>query len=69
MTYTMSALSIAMIWLMGNKWKYAPIIGLINQIFWVIYVIDRSEYGLMPMAVAYTIIHARNCYKWLKEKE
>lgn len=66
MTYLMSLLSIAMIWLMGNKWKHAPLIGLINQILWFAYIFDRKEWGLLLMTIAYTVIHFRNWIKWRK---
>jgi len=67
MTYIMSVLSIAMIYLMGNRWKYAPIVGLINQTLWIYYTISKQEWGLAPMVIAYTVIHARNSFKWLNE--
>lgn len=67
MQIIISIMSIAMIVLMGNKWKHAPLIGLINQIFWAIYLISTKQYGLMISTAAYTFVHIRNYYKWLKD--
>lgn len=65
-SYILSAFSLVSLWLMGNKSKYGPIVGLANQILWVIYAINLEEYGLLIGVIAYTIIHIRNLIKWNK---
>ena len=59
--------SLTMMWLMGNKNKYAPLVGLFNQVLWITLVLITKQWGLMIGVVAYTIVHARNLYKWMQE--
>jgi hypothetical protein len=53
-----------MLWMMGNKSKYAPLIGIACQILWAIYAIWLQQYGLLISAFAYTGVHIRNYIKW-----
>jgi len=53
-----------MMWLMGNKNKYAPVIGLFNQILWIYLVLTTKQYGLLLGVMAYTIVHLRNFILW-----
>ena len=64
-----SITSIAMVWLMGNKTIYGPIMGLISQFFWFAYLVIFWEdaWGLTPAVVAFTIVHIRNLIKWRKK--
>lgn len=64
MTWILSATSGLMLWLMGNKNKYAPYVGILNQVLWVIYTIQSKQWGLLPGVLIYLIIHIRNAYKW-----
>jgi len=49
---------------MGNKNKYAPVIGLFNQILWIYLVLTTKQYGLLLGVMAYTIVHLRNFILW-----
>jgi len=60
-------LSVFVLILMGNKWRWAPIVGIITQIAWIIYVVIDKQWGLAPCVAAYLIVHIRNSVKWLKE--
>ena len=62
------SMSVIVLILMGNKWRYAPLVGVITQIVWIVYVIVERQWGLIPCVVAYTIVHIRNSRKWLKAK-
>lgn len=66
-SWVMSAMSVLMLWQMGNKSKYAPVTGLVNQIMWIVYVIGTQQWGLMPGVIAFTVVHTRNLIKWNKE--
>jgi hypothetical protein len=57
-----------MLWKMGNKVPYAPVIGLFNQIIWVVYVVMTKQWGLMPGVIMYAVIHARNTYLWQRDE-
>ena len=64
MDWILSGTSALMLWLMGNKSRYAPLIGLGNQCLWILYALRIRQYGLLPGIAAYTVIHARNAWKW-----
>lgn len=50
----------------GRKW--APIIGLAGQPFWLAFAIDTAAWGLMVLVVAYTLAYLRGFYlQWLME--
>jgi len=57
--------SISLLWLMGNRWKYAPLYGAFFQIFWFLYIYQTKHWGLLPGAIVYTLVHLRNAIKWL----
>jgi hypothetical protein len=67
MQYFLSIITGLSIWAMGNKTILGPIIGLITQVFWVIYVIMTSQWGLLPGVILLSAINLRNLIKWLKE--
>lgn len=60
-------MSMLMLWMMGNKNKFAPFIGIVAQILWIYYAISLKQYGLLFGTVGYLVIHGRNAYKWVKE--
>ena len=67
-SFMLSALSLLSLWLMGNKNKLGIVVGLANQLLWVVYAVMLKQYGLLIGVIAYTIIHIRNLAKWSKEK-
>jgi hypothetical protein len=69
MAWVLSATSCLMLWMMGNKSKWGPRLGIANQILWLVYAILIKEYGLIPGVIAYTVIHIRNLIFWEKAKE
>ena len=56
-----------MLCLMGNKNKYAPFVGIGNQVLWVIYVLMTKQHGLLLGVVMYLVVHIRNAMKWRNE--
>jgi len=66
MDWVISFTSCAMLWMMGNKSKWGPILGLVNQVLWVIYCVHIHQYGLLLGVVAYTVVHIRNAWLWRK---
>jgi hypothetical protein len=53
-----------MLWLMGNKSKWGPRIGLANQVLWMIYAVYTEQWGLVPGIIIYAVVHVRNMAKW-----
>ena len=43
MDWLLSLTSCMMLWLMGNKSKWGPIIGLGNQALWVVYAVHIEQ--------------------------
>lgn len=68
LSYVLSAFSLLSLWLMGNKSIYGAIVGIVNQALWIVYAIMLKQPGLLIGVIAYTVIHARNLIKWIKEK-
>lgn len=64
MSWVLSGTSGLMLWLMGNKSKWGPRIGLANQVLWVIYAVWLAQWGLLPGVLIYAVIHVRNIVKW-----
>ena len=66
MSWILSITSVIMLWLMGNKNKYAPYVGIFNQMLWIYFVLTTKQYGLLLGVVMYLIVHIRNAVKWQK---
>ena len=66
MTWVLSATSLIVLWLMGNKSKWANRLGLLNQVLWTVYAVSTKQYGLIPGVLAYSIIYVINIWKWEK---
>ena len=64
LAWILSGLSAIMLWLMGNRSKWGPRLGLANQVLWVIYAVGLRQWGLLPGIVLYTIVHLRNLLQW-----
>ncbi len=62
--WLMSALTVYMTVLAGNKSRYAWLIGLVNQALWLVWIVASSAWGLLPMNAALWIVYARNHAKW-----
>lgn len=66
--WLMSAITIYMTVLAGNKSKNAWLIGLANQLLWLVWIIATASWGLIPMNIALWIVYARNHMKWKSEQ-
>lgn len=67
MDWILSLLSCIMLWMMGNRNKYAPLLGIFAQVLWIYYAISLKQYGLLLGALLYTVVHIRNTILWWKE--
>jgi hypothetical protein len=67
LSWVLSGTSGLMLWLMGNKSKWGPRVGLANQILWAIYAVALKQWGLLPGVVLYAVIHVRNTIRWEKQ--
>lgn len=62
--WLMSAITIYMTLLAGNKNRNAWLIGLVNQALWLSWIITTHTWGLLPMNLALWIVYGRNHLKW-----
>lgn len=62
--WILSAITIWMTVLAGNKHPSAWLVGLGNQALWLIYIILTHQWGLLPMNAALWIVYGRNHFKW-----
>jgi len=62
--WLLSAITIWMTLLAGNKSPHAWAIGIVNQGLWLIWIINTRSWGLLPMNVALWIVYTRNHFKW-----
>jgi hypothetical protein len=62
--WLLSAITIWMTVLAGNKHPSAWLIGLINQALWLGWIVASSAWGLLPMNIALWIVCGRNHFKW-----
>lgn len=64
--WLLSAITIWMTVLAGNKHPSAWLVGLANQALWLTWIIATAAWGLLPMNVALWLVYARNHVKWAK---
>ena len=67
MPWLLSAITIWMTLLAGNKHPMAWAVGVVNQLLWLIWIIDVQALGLLPMNIALWVIYVRNHIKWDSE--
>lgn len=67
MPWLLSAITIWMTLLAGNKHPMAWAVGVVNQLLWLIWIIDVQAWGLLPMSIALWVIYVRNHIKWESE--
>jgi hypothetical protein len=62
--WLLSAITIYMTVLAGNKAKNAWLFGLANQALWLIWIVTTHSWGLVPMNLALWVVYSRNHLKW-----
>jgi hypothetical protein len=66
MPWLLSAITIYMTVLAGNKTRWAWAIGLANQAHWLVWIFAAQAWGLLPMNIALWIVYSRNHLKWMR---
>ena len=62
--WLLSAITIYMTVLAGNRNRWAWAVGLLNQALWLTWIVASSAWGLLPMNIALWVVYARNHFKW-----
>lgn len=68
MPWLLSAITIYMTVLAGNKNRHAWAIGLANQALWLVWIVASQSWGLIPMNLALWIVYGRNHLKWSADR-
>ena len=64
--YLLSAITIYMNVLAGQKRAHAWAVGLVGQIGWTTWIVMSSNWGFLPMNVALWIVYTKNHLRWSK---
>lgn len=62
--YILSAITAYTMLLAGNKKAGAWLVGLLNQVLWLTWIIVSGTWGLLPMCIVMVIVYIRNYLKW-----
>lgn len=62
--YILSAITIYMNVLAGNKAPHAWAVGLVGQAGWLTWIIVTANWGFLPMNIALWWVYGRNHLKW-----
>lgn len=65
--WLLSAITIWMTLLAGNKHPKAWAVGLVNQALWLVWIVSAGAWGLLPMNIALWAVYGRNHWKWKQE--
>jgi hypothetical protein len=65
--WLLSAITIWMTVLAGNKHPKAWLVGGANQGLWLFWIITVGAWGLLPMNIALWIVYGRNHLKWNRD--
>lgn len=64
--WLLSANTLYVMFLAGNKRRYAWALGLAGQALWLLWIILVQAWGLLPMNIGLWVVYSRNHLKWVK---
>ncbi len=70
LSFTVPAMSFGKSYVYGNKWKYAPLCGVVMQIGWMTYAWSLGwtvAPGMILLSHSLMLMEIRNSYKWLRK--
>lgn len=59
-----SAATLWGMYLVGNKNWWGWIVGLFNQVLWIILAVVFHTWGLLPLSACLIVLYARNLTRW-----
>jgi hypothetical protein len=62
--WVLSAVTVSVMWMAGNKTPWAWRLSLLNQCLWLWWIVLAQAWGLLPMNLAMFAVAARNLRKW-----
>jgi hypothetical protein len=66
--WLLSANTLYVMFLAGNKKKYAWALGLAGQLFWLIWIVLVQAWGLLPMNIGLWVVYSRNHFRWSSDQ-
>jgi hypothetical protein len=64
--WLLSAVTIYMNVLAGNKHPRAWAVGLLGQVGWLAWIMVSKNWGFLPMNIALWLVYGRNHFHWRK---
>ena len=64
MPYVLSAFTIYVFLLAGNKNRSTWLVALASQVLWAIWIVSTKAWGLLPGTIVLTCVFIRNYLKW-----
>lgn len=64
----LSALTLYMTWMTGEKKRSTWLFGLALQGFWFFYTYISQHYGFLPLNIGLTIMYLNNHFKWNRKE-
>ena len=66
--WLLSAITIWMTLLTGNLHRSSWLIGLGNQLLWLVWIVVTETWGLVPLNIALWVVYYRNHVKWQRAR-
>jgi hypothetical protein len=64
----LSANTLVLTWLVGNRRTAGWVLGCIGQVMWFVFIVTWQVWGLLPLAIGLSFVYARNLVRWRREK-
>lgn len=66
-SWALTIVGLTCFWLAGRKVWWAWYVGLAGQFLWLGYSLITQQWGFLMGVIAYSVVYARNAYRWTKE--
>lgn len=64
--WLLSAFTIVVMVMAGNKHRLSWAVGLLGQVFWLVWIMASQSWGLLPSCLVLVVVYGRNHLKWAK---
>jgi hypothetical protein len=65
--WLLSIITVAQVYTIGNKWKYAHLFAIVVQITWWPWIILSETWGFVPLNVCMIVLGFINHRKWMND--
>lgn len=63
-SWVLSVPRLALWWQVGNRKRWAWLLGVCLDVLWIIYALRTEQYGFLLTAVTFIVVGLRNWWKW-----